>query len=436
MKYIADVVVVGAGIIGCSIALELARDGREVCVVDKSGGIGHGSTGASSGVVRFHYSTYTGVATSWEAMHGWREWADHLQHLDPAGLASFQRTGMLVLDREPGASKPITDLFARVGVPWEEWDAATMEDRLPYVDPRLLGPPAPVDSDAFFADAGGPITGTFTPDAGYVGDPQLAAQNLGVAAQHFGAKFLLRRKIEQIEMAGPRRWRVAAAGGDFIEADVVVNAAGPWSSGLNDLAGVGAGFTVSSRPLRQEVHQVTAPAGFCSADGGPGISIADPDLGVYMRPSGANGLLVGGMEPECDPLEWIEDPDAFNPNPTATGYAAQIMRAARRLPALAVPNRPSGVAGVYDATTDWTPIYDKTERPGLYVAMGTSGHQFKAAPVVGTLMRELIDAVESGRDHDHDPVCVRLPRTGSVVDMSAYSRLRPVGANSPTGVMG
>jgi hypothetical protein len=56
----------------------------------------------------------------------------------------------------------------------------------------MFGPPVPVDSEAFFADAHGSITGSFTPDAGHVGDPQLAAHNLGVAAQHFGATYLLR----------------------------------------------------------------------------------------------------------------------------------------------------------------------------------------------------------------------------------------------------
>ena len=100
----ADAVVVGAGVIGAAIALELARGGRSVVVVDKAGGIGHGSTSASSAIVRFHYSTRTAVALAWEARHCWQDWRGHLVHDDPDGLATFVRTGMLVLERDAAAS--------------------------------------------------------------------------------------------------------------------------------------------------------------------------------------------------------------------------------------------------------------------------------------------------------------------------------------------
>lgn len=432
----ADAVVIGAGVVGASIALELQRAGTDVVVVDKAGGIGHGSTSASSGVVRFHYSSHAGVATSWEAVHGWTDWAGHLGYADPAGLARFQRTGMLVLEVRPGSSKATTDLFDEVGVPWEVWDAATIVDRLPEVDPGAFGPPARPGTEEFFRDAHGTLGGTFTPDAGFVSDPQLAAQNLGVAARHHGARFLLRAAVERIEMAGPRRWRLTTSDGRSVDADVVVNAGGPWSSRLNALAGVGGDFAVVSRPLRQEVHHVPVPRGLRGRGEVPGVAIADPDLGIYLRSAGAEGLLVGGMEPECDPLEWVDDPDQVDLRVTGAGFEAQVMRAARRLPDLTVPNRPSGLAGVYDATTDWTPIYDKTDAPGFYVAMGTSGNQFKNAPVVGHLMAELIRAVEGGAAHDELSVRVRMPRTGSVVDLAAYSRLRQVDPGAPASVMG
>src|SRR4029078_3137662 len=112
--------------------------------------------------------------------------------------------------------------------------------------------------------------------------------------------------------------------------------------------------------------------------------------------------------------------------PTPALFQAQVMRAARRFPGLAVPNHPSGIAGVYDAATDWAPIYDRTAADGFFVAMGTSGNQFKNAPVVGLMMSSRVNRVASGQDHDAEPVRVTLPRTGSEIDMSAYSRLRVV----------
>ena len=431
----ADALVVGAGVIGCSIALELARAGRDVIVVDKSTGIGHGSTSASSGIVRFHYSTRAGVALAWESVHGWRDWAGHLDFADPTGLATFRSTGMLVLDHEPGASATSTALFDEIGVPWEYWDSAAISKHLPQVDTGRFGPPAPVDSAEFFASAHGSIGGSFTPDAGYVGDPQLSAHNLGASAEHFGATFALGKQVRAIEATGSRRWLTTTDDGVQFATDIVVNVAGPWSSQINAIAGIGHDFTVAVRPLRQEVHDVRAPSGF-AANGSEGITIADPDLGIYVRPAGNGTILIGGMEPQCDPLEWLDDPDDVLQQPTSKVFEAQLLRAARRFPGLAIPNRPTGIAGVYDASSDWTPIYDRTVADGYYVAMGTSGNQFKNAPVVGLLMSTLIAEVENGRDHDQDPVQLNLPRTGQVVDLSAYSRRRPISKNAPASVMG
>lgn len=434
MSTTADVVVIGAGVIGSSIALELSRAGRDVVVVDKAGGIGHGSTSASSAIVRFNYSTWSGVAAAWESLHCWQDWRGHLGHDDPAGLARFERTGMLVISGGDWFPSHTTALFDRAGIPWERWDDAEIAKRLPYLDPGSYGPPKPVDSEAFFEDATGTITGLFTPDAGFVTDPQLAAHNLGTAAQALGARYLLHRLVTGIEQLPDLDWRVELDGADTVTAPVVVNAAGPWSAKVNDLAGIGADFRVTTRPLRQEVHQVPAPDGYNGE--GLGVAIADLDLGTYLRATPGDGLLVGGTEPECDPLEWLDDPDRANVHPTVPVFTAQVTRAARRLPGLHAPTQPSGIAGVYDAASDWTPIYDRTSAAGFYVAMGTSGNQFKNAPVVGQLMTALIQAVESGHDHDTQPVVFPAPRTGHPIDLGTFSRLRDVPEGAPTSVMG
>ena len=73
-----DVVVVGAGVMGASIALELQRSGRTVVVVDKGDAVGSGSTSSSSAVVRFNFSTLAAVTAAWESAHRWGAWADHL----------------------------------------------------------------------------------------------------------------------------------------------------------------------------------------------------------------------------------------------------------------------------------------------------------------------------------------------------------------------
>ncbi len=427
-----DAVVIGAGVIGAGVALELARGGRSVCLVERSGSVGSGSTSASSAIVRFHYSTRDGVAAAWESARRWLDWAAYLGVRDPAGMASFVRTGALVLEAAGLPSGRTLAHFDQLGVPYERLSGEQIAARYPAVDPGRFGPPVAVDDERFGADARGVLSGYLTPDAGYVDDPQLAAHNLAHSAAAHGVRVLLRTAVAEVICEGGRAAGVALADGGAIEAPVVVNAAGPWSGPLTARAGAGGDFTVGQRALRQEVHSVPAPAGFGLSGG---TFLTDPDLGVYLRPHAGGRLLIGGMEPECDPLVWLDDPDEAG-SVTAAVWDTQTLRAARRLPGLAVPSRPSGITGVYDVTDDWVPVYDRTALPGFYVAAGTSGNQFKNAPLVGELVARLIDAVEAGHDHDADPVQVVGRWSGHRIDLGHYSRLRAAHAGSSRTVMG
>ncbi|MFJ7217980.1 NAD(P)/FAD-dependent oxidoreductase [Amycolatopsis sp. NPDC098790] len=413
----AEVVVIGAGVIGSSIALELARAGHRVVALDRAAGPGQGSTSASSAIVRFNFSTTAGVATAWEAHFGWLDWAGHLGH-EVGDLARFRKSGLVMLDVEAAPRASWLPLFDEIGVPYEEWDSATLAQRVPDIDTGRYWPPKRLDDEAFWEDAEHSLGGVYTPDAGYVSDPGLAAVNLAAAASACGAEFRFRSTVAAVEQAGGRVTSVRLSDGTRIPCAVVVNAAGPWSGAVNRLAGVGSGFTVGVRPMRQEVAHVPVREGY------RGPVVADMDLGTYFRGEAGGGLLVGGTEPECDPLQWTDDPDAVDIHPTAAVFEAQVTRAARRLPELAVPHRARGVVGVYDVADDWTPIYDRTELAGFYVAIGTSGNQFKNAPVVGQLMTELISQVENGADHDAAPVRFRAPRTGLEIDLGAFSRRR------------
>src|SRR3954454_11721348 len=275
MNVTADAVVVGAGVIGSSIALELARDGLSVVVVDKAGAPGQGSTSASSAVVRFNYSTWDGIATAWEAKHAWEKWADHLEGVDDAGMAVFHRVGMAFLDVDIAPMTRVLPMFDRAGIPYETWDAATLAARVPGLDPGRDLPPRRIDDEAFWADSASQLGALWTPDAGYVDDPALAAQNLANSARRRGVAFRFGRAVRAV--LGKEETRgVRLADGAEVHAPVVVNAAGPWASSLNALAGVGADWTVSVRAMRQEVHHVSAPPRF-NADGLPGPVIADLD---------------------------------------------------------------------------------------------------------------------------------------------------------------
>lgn len=429
-----DVAVIGAGVIGCSVAFALASAGRRVCVVERGGAAGCGSTSASSALMRFNYSTWEGVASAWESLHAWQQWQQHLGVTDDAGMARFIRTGGLVTDVPGKDHAKVLAMFDRAGVAYEVWDAAMIGTRLPYLDVGRYYPPKPIADPDFWADATGQVSGVWTPDCGFVDDPQLAAHNLMAAAAAHGAQFRFHATVTGIQRSEGRVAGLELADGTTIDAEIVVNVAGPHSTLINELAGVLDDFAISTRPLRQEVDELRAPEDY--DENGPGAVIADLDFGTYFRGTPSGGLIVGGLEPECDPMQWLDDPDDYNIKVTKPVFDAQVLRAARRLPSLPVPDSPRGIAGVYDVADDWIPIYDKTALPGYYVAIGTSGNQFKNAPVVGSFLAEIIAATEQGHDHDRDPVHMTLPLTGNKINLGHYSRKREINRESSFTVMG
>ena len=161
----------------------------------------------------------------------------------------------------------------------------------------------------------------------------------------------------------------------------------------------------------------------------------DADIGAYYRPEAGNRILTGSVDPECDPKEWV-DPDDFDREVSDAQWKAQVYRLARRIPELPIPNRPRGVVDLYDVTEDWLPIYDRSDLDGFYQAIGTSGNQFKTAPVVGGMMADLIDKVEKGYDHDSAPLEYKLPHLGLTIDMGAFHRNRRINRDSSFSVIG
>jgi glycine/D-amino acid oxidase-like deaminating enzyme len=426
-----DAVVIGAGIIGTSVALELARGGRRVLVVDQGPAPGAGSTSASSALIRFSYSTPDAVLTAWEAARAWQHWAEHLGVVDPDGMASFIRTGMLIVDQPSGTMLRVTSLWDRFGIPYERLDADEIARRFPALDVGSYHPPKTVDDPAFGDDAVGRIDAVFEPNAGYVDDPALAARNIAHAAKHHGAQMWFRRSVVRVVRDAGRVTGVGLDDGTTISAPVVVNAAGPHSARLNALAGATGDMRIGQRCLRQEVFVVPAPA---VVDAGMPIVI-DLDLGQYFRPQAGGTLLVGGTEAECDPLDWVDDPDHFDEHPTIERFETTTLRLARRVPSVGVPHRPAGLAALYDVADDWVPIYDRSGVEGWFMACGTSGNQFKNAPLAGQFLRAIIEATEAGRDHDREPVQYVGRVTGVPIDLGAFSRRRDLAATSGT-VMG
>ena len=240
--------------------------------------------------------------------------------------------------------------------------------------------------------------------------------------------------MTDIRQEGGRVYGITLQGDEEIDTPIIVNAAGPHSFVINSMAEVDKSMKISTRALRHEVHFVPAPDDYDVEKHGHVTS--DDDIGGYSRPETGNLLLVGSQDPECDPKEWVEDPDDFDRDVSDEQWQAQVFRLAQRIPTLPIPGHAKGVVDLYDVTDDWIPIYDKSDLGGFYMAVGTSGNQYKNGPMAGLLMAELIDACEKGKDHDSDPVQVKCPITGFTLNVGFYSRNREVNKNSSFSVLG
>jgi len=199
------------------------------------------------------------------------------------------------------------------------------------------------------------------------------------------------------------------------------------------MAGVYESMNIKTRALRHEVHHAPAPQGVdFEADG---VTAADDDLGIYFRPEVGNHILIGSGDPVCDEREYV-DPDDYDQTINAEQWEVQMLRANRRLPALGMPHDKKGIVDLYDVSDDWIPIYDRTDLDGFYVAIGTSGNQYKNAGSAAQMMGDLIEAVEAGHDHDRDPLVVTGRYSGVELDIGFFSRNREINPNSSMSVHG
>jgi len=428
-----DAIIIGAGIIGACTAFELAKRGWRTLSLDRLPAAGYGSTSNSCAIIRTHYSTLAGAALAYESYFDWDDWQGYLGAQDERGAALFHKTGCLVMKTAANAYlQPICANMDRLGIPWEEWTPEQIDARLPFYDLRSFGPPKPSDDPAFAVAAGEAcLSGVFFPCAGYISDPQLASHNAQRAAEARGAAFRFNSNVVEIRKTAGKIAGVTLDSGEEIDAPVVVNVAGPHSSKINRMAGV-QDMKITTRALKQEVAYVPFPAGFDF--GADGMVTSDSDIGCYCRPESGNRIVIGSEDPPCDRREWV-DPDDYDRNFTDQ-WQLQALRAAQRIPALGIPQQAQGVVDCYDVTDDWIPIYDKADVPGFYMAIGTSGNQFKNAPVAGAMMAALIEACEAGRDHDREPLPFRLERAGYTLDIGFFSRLREVNPESSFSVLG
>jgi len=435
MKKSYDAIIIGAGVIGACTAFELAKKGWKTLNIDKLPEAGYGSTSGSCAIIRTYYSAYETCALAYEGVFYWKDWANYMGVDDEQGLVKYHNTGCMVVKTEH--NKYLKDACAtmdRIGCPYEHVEAADIPKKLTGADLNRYEPAKLISDDDFGSPTGGEIAGAVLfHEGGYVSDPKLSAHNAQRAAEAHGAEFMFNSTITEITQANGRVAGVGLADGTLINANVVINVGGPHSSILNEMAGVKSSMNMSTRALRHEVAHVKAPVDIDYGNGG--FVYSDSDISTYARSEIGGNILLGSEDPECDEREWVEDPDNYNTQFTDQNKTL-VMRFAQRLPSLGIPEQAKGVVALYDVTEDWIPIYDKSDLPGFYMACGTSGNQFKNAPVAGKMMTAIIEACENGHDYDREPLMFKLENIGHTISLGTFSRNREINPNSSFSVIG
>jgi len=364
----AEVVIIGGGVTGASIAFHLAERGvRDVVIVEKSF-LASGATGKSSACIRQHYSTPETCRMVLESLR----FFECFEERTHGRTASFTRVGYLlgVDDVLRAAMERSVALQQSVGI---DVKLITPAD-IAAIEPR-------VRVDDFTA-------GCYEPDAGYA-DPSQTTQGLAAAAREAGVRVREGAEVTRVLTNGGRVAGVETTQGT-IGARTVVNAAGLWSDRIAALVGVGLPITV----CRHKINFFTRPAEASS----PHPLVYDFVKNIYTRPETGGLTLVGPLESE---LHDRVDPDRYNEGVTFEETADAMDRAMHRFPVMEHGEVAKGYSGCFDVTPDWHPILDAVGPDGFYVAAGFSGHGFKLSPAVGRMMAALlIDGKKPGDDVD------------------------------------
>jgi sarcosine oxidase subunit beta len=351
----ADIVIIGAGVMGASLAFHLAkRKPGRIVVIDKDYA-GQGASGRSSALIRMHYSFPPEVQLAVKSLEIFRNWKEIV-----GGSCDFRKTGFvrIVPPGETDRLKANVAMQRELGVNTR----LVTGDELKQIEPDWY-----VDDIACAA---------YEPDSGY-GDGAGVANGFLDAARTRGVEYFPRTRVTSLLTENGKVGGALTDKGK-ISAAIVVAATGQWTRALFEQLGV----TV---PLETELHEVAILKNPAGMKGG-GCACIDSICNVYFRSDGQDKTLVGGFYGRRG-----VDPENFAQHASEESLAEMAKEACRRVPALHHAGVMRGITGVYDMSPDSRPLLGEVDGVGgLYIVAGFSGMGFKISPAVGLVMSELI----------------------------------------------
>jgi sarcosine oxidase subunit beta len=377
MERYADVVIIGGGVIGCSIAYHLAKRGCTDVVLLERNTLGSGSTERSAGGVRQQFSTPVNVLMGIYNVRAFETMAEELG----CELVFNQYGYLFLLTRKEELEdfRASVEMQRRLGV--KDVELLTPEEvgrRFPYVNTEDL------------------VGASFCPTDGYT-DPHEAVQCYARQARRLGARLYEGIDATGITVVNGRVEGVKTPEGP-IATRWVVNAAGPWARAVGLMAGV----DVPVEPVR---HQIFFTEPFPEIPEPIPLTI-DFSTGFYFRKEGP-GLLMGMEDPDEEP--------GFKLEVNWAQLERLVEAAVHRAPILDRARIRSAWAGLYEVSPDHNAILGTVpDVEGFLCANGFSGHGFQMAPSVGLVISEII---LDGRAHTFDisELGIERFRTGRLV---------------------
>ena len=354
MNETADVVVVGGGVNGVSIAYALAARGVPRVVLCEQAALANGASGRSSALVRMHYTNEWDARLAFASFPVFRDWPEIM-----GGPPVFTHTGFVnvVAPQFSDALGKNVEMLRRIGVNTVAMTPAQLRDLQPFANVDDIGAAA------------------WEPESGYA-DPATTVDGFARRGSELGARILQWTPVRKILRSESRVIGVETSAGR-IDAGAVVVAAGAWAPRICREIGV----ELPARPKGIDTVQVTRPPALAQ----PHVIFIDNVLGTYFRPESGIRTIVGVP---CQ--EWDLDPDApMVLPPEAPGVGAQILT--HRIPAMEGATLARGYRAFDCYSRDRHAILGRVDGiDGLYLATAFSGSGFKIAPAVGVCMAELI----------------------------------------------
>lgn len=356
----ADIIIVGGGVIGVSLAFHLTRLQAGKIVLLERKHLAAGATGKSSGLVRMHYDNPLEAELALKSL-------PTFQHFDEliGGDCGFVSTGFIRTAKPQNVERLRANvaMLQILGVPTELItgdDVRTLASYLRNDDIPLAAYEAP---------------------SGYA-DPYLTTTGLAQAARRQGAIIRQSTEVTGIDVVAGKVRGVHTSAGD-IAAPIVVNAAGPWGG----LVAQQAGISIDIDVVYHQVAMVETPPQLPS----PHITLIDRENSIYLRPETGGLTLFGGSNSGENRLLNTDEMDSYSDSIQPQLRNKLLERLCNRIEVMETAPVRKGHAGIYGRSRDGHALLGPVPGiEGFYLAVGFSGHGFKEAPAVGQAMAELI----------------------------------------------